>query len=114
MNTVSSQVALFTDDKVECDGPKVKGPTLFDWLESNGHTVGPNDFSTLVQFGTYLRWVYDHVVERLPSNVKVKLHVAKAQKVTEATSGLYQLTSSTGTLKDLSAVVLAQATCPEL
>ncbi|KAF7714033.1 Uncharacterized protein PECH_000516 [Penicillium ucsense] len=111
MNTVSSQVTLFTDDKVHCDGPKVQGPTLFA-MQKNGHTVGPDEFSTRIQCGTYLRWVYDHVVERLPSNVKVKLHTDHAKKATKMQNGLYQLSLTTGVIENLSAVILAQGHLP--
>lgn len=31
MNTVASQVTLFTDDSVDCAGPSVPGPSLYAW-----------------------------------------------------------------------------------
>jgi len=30
MNTVASQVTLFTDDSVDCAGPTVPGPSLYE------------------------------------------------------------------------------------
>ncbi|RAL65822.1 hypothetical protein DID88_005485 [Monilinia fructigena] len=51
-----------------------------------------NDYATRVQGGTYLRWVYDHVIERLPENVRVKFHLAQAQKLCKNTDDLYKVT----------------------
>ena len=31
MNTVASQITMFADESVECAGPVVPGPSLFDW-----------------------------------------------------------------------------------
>ncbi|KAF7955884.1 hypothetical protein EAE96_004806 [Botrytis aclada] len=114
MNTLAAQTTLFTDDSVKCCGPIKNGPNLYDWLHRNEHPVDLNDYSTRVQGGTYLRWVYDHVVERLPENVRVKFHLAQAQKLCKNTEGLYKITLSTGKALDtLSAVVLAQGHLPK-
>ena len=31
MNTVASQVTLYTDDSVDCEGPIRPGPSLYAW-----------------------------------------------------------------------------------
>ncbi|CAD6445269.1 8c47adda-eed2-4545-b558-541a3c7f55e6-CDS [Sclerotinia trifoliorum] len=109
MNTPASQNTLFTDDSVKCNGPIVKGLSLYDWLKRNDHIIGPNGYPTRVQCGTYLRWVYDHVVETLPKNVRVKFYPAQAQELLEGSiEGLYKLRLSTGEIDNLSAVILAQ------
>lgn len=34
MNTVASQITVFTDDSVAIDGPIEPGPTLYEWAQS--------------------------------------------------------------------------------
>ena len=41
MNTVASQVTLFTDESVECAGPIRPGPSLYAW---EGCEAGPDDY----------------------------------------------------------------------
>lgn len=114
MNTLASQTTLFTDDSVKCCGPIKNGPNLYNWLHRNEHSVNLNDYATRVQGGTYLRWVYDHVIERLPENVRVKFHLAQATKLCKNTEDLYKLTLSTDKVIDtLSAVILAQGHLPK-
>ena len=36
MNTVISQVTLFTDESFSGEGPIVKGPTLYEWTKTEG------------------------------------------------------------------------------
>ncbi|RAL58330.1 hypothetical protein DID88_005202 [Monilinia fructigena] len=115
MNTLASQTTLFTDDSVKCRGPIKNGSNLYEWLHRNEHPVNLNDYATRVQGGTYLRWVYDHVIERLPENVRVKFHLAQAQKLCKNTDDLYKVTLSTGKVIDtLSTVILAQDICPKI
>src|ERR1700687_6296095 len=46
MNTVACQVTVFVDDTVDCDGPVVTGPSLYEWARSIaliGSPKGPGD-----------------------------------------------------------------------
>ncbi len=36
LNSVTSQVTLFTDDTLSTGGPVVKGPTLYEWAVTEG------------------------------------------------------------------------------
>lgn len=78
MNTVTSQVTLFVDDTVECAGPVVPGPSLYewarfialidpfpdlpDWVRSEAARLGPDTYSTRAFYGQYLVWVRGHLV----------------------------------------------------
>ncbi|MEU6347943.1 FAD/NAD(P)-binding protein [Streptomyces sp. NPDC047072] len=46
MNTVASQVTLYTDDSVDCSGPIRRGPSLYEWARAEagaGSEPGPPD-----------------------------------------------------------------------
>ena len=72
MNTVASQITLFTDSTVECDGPIKDGPNLYEWARfieffcskeeyndvvfQEAKRIGPNSYSTRAFYG----YVYGH------------------------------------------------------
>ncbi|MFJ8672731.1 FAD/NAD(P)-binding protein [Streptomyces sp. NPDC093589] len=112
MNTVTSQVTLFTDESVECAGPIRNGPSLHDW---EGCAAGPDDYPGRAQYGRYLEWVFRHTVRTAPEGVHVVTHPARAVRLAEAPDGSQTLTLDDGrTLAGLGAVVLAQGHLPAL
>ncbi|TWU70941.1 hypothetical protein ED733_002198 [Metarhizium rileyi] len=113
MNTVTSQVTLFTDDSVVCAGPIRPGPSLYDWAKEAEPDLGADDYATRSQYGGYLEWVFGEVVRRAPVNVKIEIHSALAVRLSEAIDGSQTLTLSSGkTLSGLASVVLAQGHLP--
>ncbi|KAK7757602.1 hypothetical protein SLS62_000617 [Diatrype stigma] len=136
MNTVTSQVTLFTDESVICAGPIRSGPTLYEWAAAEAEAeaqekaaaavgsqpekqgqklqlLGPDDYPTRAQYGRYLEWVFDEVVSTAPANVDVEVHAARAVRLDDARDGRQTLTLSDGrTLSGLAAVVLAQGHLP--
>jgi len=112
MNTVASQVTLFTDDSVDCSGPLCPGPSLHTWAEGE---LGPDDYPTRAQYGRYLEWVFGEVVRGAPPEVRVEVHTARATRLDDAPDGRQTLALSTGrVLSGLAAVVLAQGHLPSL
>ncbi|KUL35671.1 FAD-binding protein [Streptomyces sp. NRRL F-4489] len=110
MNTVASQVTLFTDDSVACAGPVRPGPSLYEW---DGCDVGPDDYPGRALYGRYLEWVFRHTVRTAPEQVIVVVHRARAVQLAEAADGTQALTLDDGrTLAGLGAVVLAQGHLP--
>lgn len=110
MNTVSSQVTLFTDDSVDCSGPIRPGPSLFDWAAG---ALGPDEYPTRAHYGRYLEWVFAKVVREAPPTVRVETYAARAVRLDDAPEGRQVLTLDDGrTLPGLSAVVLAQGHLP--
>ncbi|WP_327700080.1 FAD/NAD(P)-binding protein [Streptomyces sp. NBC_00459] len=116
MNTVASQVTLFTDDSVDCSGPVRPGPSLYEWArDSPGVTgeLGPDDYPTRAHYGRYLEWVFSKVVREAPPAVRVRTHRARATRLDDAPDGSQTLTLADGrTLTALTAVVLAQGHLP--
>ncbi|WP_442818906.1 FAD/NAD(P)-binding protein [Streptomyces sp. NBC_01235] len=110
MNTVASQVTLFTDDSVDCAGPIRPGPSLYEWA---GGELGPDEYPTRAHYGRYLEWVFARTVRRAPSSVRVETHAARAVRLDDAADGRQVLTLDDGrVLLGLSAVVLAQGHLP--
>ena len=115
MNTVSSQVTLFTDDSVVCSGLVRPGPSLYTWATDWEPGVGPDEYSTRAQYGRYLEWAFGEVVVQAPSQVDIKLHTARAVRLDDASNGCQSLILSTGIIiSNLAAVILAQGHLPLL
>ncbi len=103
MNTVSSQVTLFTDDSVDCSGPVRPGPSLYEWARGEGNEVGegegelgPDDYPTRAQYGRYLEWVFAKVVREAPPAVRVVTHPTRAVRLDDAPDGSQTLTLGNG------------------
>ncbi|MDL5201334.1 FAD/NAD(P)-binding protein [Streptomyces sp. ALI-76-A] len=110
MNTVASQVTLFTDDSVDCSGPVRPGPSLHEWA---GGALGPDAYPTRAQYGRYLEWVFARTVREAPPGVRVETHPARAVRLDDAPDGRQRLTLDDGrVLSGLSAVVLVQGHLP--
>lgn len=110
MNTVASQVTLFTDESADCSGPVRPGPSLHTWAAGE---LDPDEYPTRARYGRYLEWVFTEVVRQAPPAIQVEVHTARAMRLDDAPDGRQTLVLSTGrTLTGLSAVVLAQGHLP--
>ncbi|UUU21178.1 FAD/NAD(P)-binding protein [Streptomyces sp. DSM 40750] len=94
MNTVASQVTLFTDDSVACAGPSVPGPSLYEWAcairdgaidhdlparaLAEARLLGPDTYPTRAFHGHYLEWVFRHLLHTAPPHVTVRTHPTTA------------------------------------
>ncbi|WP_329265067.1 FAD/NAD(P)-binding protein [Streptomyces sp. NBC_01478] len=136
MNTVASQVTVYTDASVRIDGPLEEGPSLYEWaraLESGtlescpgpvagadilteARALGPDTYPTRALYGSYLTWAFGRVVANAAAHVRVRVHAARAVALTDADgrrAGRQSVTLEDGTrLGALSAVVLAQGHVP--
>ncbi|WP_328355239.1 FAD/NAD(P)-binding protein [Streptomyces sp. NBC_00445] len=124
MNTVASQVTLFTDDSVDCVGPSVPGPSLYEWarMVSQGafaegcpdrvldeaRRLGPDTYPTRAFHGHYLKWVFRHLLRTAAPRVTVHTHRATAVALDDAPDGRQTVTlEDGGLLSGMDAVVLA-------
>ncbi|MCQ4084304.1 FAD/NAD(P)-binding protein [Streptomyces sp. RB6PN25] len=132
MNTVASQVSVFTDDSVEMDGPVEPGPSLYEWAESVVRSGGPDryDDRTLAEardltpdayptrafYGHYLADAYRRVKQKAPSHCTIREHRTRAVALHDAggvPGGPQTLVLADGTrLTGLDAIVLAQGHLP--
>ncbi|MHB9754006.1 FAD/NAD(P)-binding protein [Streptomyces sp. BYX5S] len=113
MNTVASQVTLFTDDSVDCSGPIRPGPSLYEWARHHDTPLGPDAYPTRAQYGRYLRWVFTETVAAAPPSVEVVTHTTRATHLGDTDDGTQTLTLAGGDLlTGLHAVVLTQGHLP--
>ncbi|MEX1656963.1 FAD/NAD(P)-binding protein [Streptomyces pseudovenezuelae] len=138
MNTVASQVTVYTDASVRIDGPLEEGPSLYDWAKAvesgtleidpqDGHdkqiraearALGPNTYPTRALYGSYLTWAFQRIVANAAAHVTVRSHALRAVALEDADSAADPAGTQTVTLEDgtrltgLSAVVLAQGHVP--
>ncbi|MFC8349610.1 FAD/NAD(P)-binding domain-containing protein [Streptomyces sp. NPDC057280] len=101
MNTVASQVTLFTDESVEMEGPLETGPSLYEWAQlmaslepgecglddgllAEARRMGPDTYPTRAFYGHYLEWVFYRVVTLAPDHVDVVVHHARAVALDDA------------------------------
>jgi len=140
MNTVASQVTVYTDASVGIQGPLEEGPSLYQWAKALGPSalstgagvawddetlaeardLGPDTYPTRALYGQYLIWVFRQVAANAPAHVTVRVHTERAVALDDAGTGPDGTAAQTvvlagGTrLTGLSAVVLAQGHVPVL
>ncbi|ASW54820.1 FAD/NAD(P)-binding domain-containing protein [Plantactinospora sp. KBS50] len=133
MNTVASQITMFTDETVRMSGPVVPGPSLETWarrvaaagqadgvdgvdgwIREEARGIGPNTYPTRAFYGQYLRWVFDRVVRDAPPGVLVCAHARQVVELSDdGPEGTQRVLLDDGTaIADVDAVVLAQGHVP--
>lgn len=126
MNTVTSQVSLFTDESVPCEGPIVPGPSMYEWL-TEGHAasvlsaephlhaeavrLGPDDYPSRALYGVYLTWVFSRIRDTLPDRMRLIVHNRRVTAIDPVLQG-WSLTDSAGATDHADHVVLALGHLP--
>ncbi|RKT06579.1 3-carboxy-cis,cis-muconate cycloisomerase [Streptomyces sp. 3211.6] len=131
MNTVASQVTVFSDSSVVMDGPVEPGPSLYAWARdlaagagaggAQGHgadrellaearALTPDSYPSRAFYGAYLRWAADRVRAAAPPQVELVTHRSAAVACgTDPATGLPWVRLADGTrLPRLAGLVLAQ------
>ena len=128
MNTVASQITVFTDDSARIGGPIEPGPSLYEWAQSlallgdpadTGPTLlaeaarlGPDSYPTRAFYGRYLRDCFQRIVAGAPAHVEIRVHRSRAVAMADThgvPGGPQGIRLDNGIrLNDLDAVVLAQ------
>lgn len=94
MNTVASQITVFTDDSVHIDGPIEHGPSLYEWAQgfallgdperygaeslAEAKALGPDSYPTRAFYGHYLHDCFERVVADAPGHMTVQVHRTRA------------------------------------
>jgi uncharacterized NAD(P)/FAD-binding protein YdhS len=101
-NTVASDVTVFTDDTVECDGPIRPGPSEYQWARmiSQGNVsdvdqrtaeeaagMRPWSYATRAFQGQYLSWAFQCIADTAPPQVTVCVHRRRAIAVQYLSDG---------------------------
>jgi uncharacterized NAD(P)/FAD-binding protein YdhS len=131
MNTVASQVTMFTDESVLIDGALVPGPSLYEWARfltligpmdgreydervlSEARALGPDSYPTRSFYGNYLEWVFQRVTKTAPGGLTTVVHRARAVQLDDEDDGTQRVRLDDATvLEGLDVVVLAQGHLP--
>lgn len=106
MNTVASDVTVFTDDTVQCVGPIRKGPTQYEWsrlvaagevADQDERTVAeaagmrPWSYASRAFQGGYLRWALAYITANAPAGVSVHVHRTRAVALADVPGGRQSL-----------------------
>lgn len=135
MNTVASQVTVYTDHSVLMDGPVEEGPSLHEWAAdlarsaeepavrdrfpaealAEARRLGPDDYPTRAFYGAYLEDAFRAVTAAAPGHVTIVEHRTRAVALTDEAGhgGPQTLELADGTrLTGLDAVVLSLGHVP--
>ncbi|MFC8830967.1 FAD/NAD(P)-binding protein [Streptomyces sp. NPDC057137] len=132
MNTVASQVTVFTDDSAKIEGPIEPGPSLYEWASqlallgerdeydeetlAEARALGPDSYPTRAFYGHYLNDCFRRIVARAPAHVTAHVHRSRAVAMADThgiTGGPQGIRLADGTrLNNLDAIVLAQGHTP--
>ncbi|WP_432839351.1 FAD/NAD(P)-binding protein [Dactylosporangium sp. CA-092794] len=125
MNTIASQVTVFTDPTVTCRGPIRPGPSLFDWARmlplmepfdeypaavlAEAERLGPDSYPSRSFYGHYLSWVLRRLRQTAPPEVTIQVYPQLAVGLDEQPDGTLTVRlADRSTVDDVSVVVLAQ------
>ncbi|MEZ3181826.1 FAD/NAD(P)-binding protein [Streptomyces pimonensis] len=132
MNTVASQITVFTDDSARIDGPIEPGPSLHEWAQTlallgdpaevdpvvlaEARRLGPDSYPTRAFYGRYLQDCFERIVRSAPAHVEVRVHRSRAVAAADThgvPGGPQGVRLEDGTrLNELDAVVMAQGHVP--
>ncbi len=135
MNTVASQVTIYSDESNRIEGPVEPGPSLYDWARQlallgplddhdpydeetleEAKSLGPDSYPTRAFYGHYLNDCYRRIVSGAPAHVTVRVHESRAVAMADThgvTGGPQGVRLASGTrLNNLDAIVLAQGHVP--
>jgi uncharacterized NAD(P)/FAD-binding protein YdhS len=125
MNTIASQVTVFTDETVDCAGPIRPGPSLYEWARTlplmepfdeypaavlaEAESLGPDSYPSRAFYGHYLNWVLRRLCQTAPPRVTIRLYAQTAVGLHEDADGsLVVRLADRSRIDALGAVVLAQ------
>ncbi|MEV7507945.1 FAD/NAD(P)-binding protein [Streptomyces sp. NPDC091201] len=132
MNTVASQVTVFTDGTATIDGPVEPGDSLYEWASglndpavreryepevlAEAGRLGPDSYPTRALYGRYLADCFRQIVDRAPAHVDIRIHRSRAVAMADTqgvVGGPQGVRLEDGTrLNDLDAVVLSLGHVP--
>ncbi|WP_327365656.1 FAD/NAD(P)-binding protein [Streptomyces sp. NBC_01217] len=128
MNTVASQITIFPDASVGCEGPILEGPSLYEWagflvlmewlddipadVLREAERLGPNTYPSRAFYGHYLRWAFRFVCHTAPPGVSLDVRRATAVAITDRDDGRQDIVLDDGEpITGVDAVIMAQGHC---
>jgi methylaspartate mutase epsilon subunit len=94
MNTVVSEVTMYSGDLDDGPPRPGAGPSLGQWIEKTcapEDRLGPNDYASRLQYGKYLRSVFDTAVRYMRRYVEVVHVTANVERLEQRDDGGFRL-----------------------
>ncbi|MFJ6217107.1 FAD/NAD(P)-binding protein [Streptomyces sp. NPDC092296] len=105
LNTIASQLTIFSDERMTPGAPVTRGPSFFQWCGERKHQVRFDDFLPRRLLGEYLQWAAGELRERAPERLTVQHLPATAVAVRQDAAGaLVTLADGTEHRADLAVV----------
>lgn len=98
VNTVAGQMTMFSDFTVKDAGPILDGPSFYQWLDScdTGSEISPDKYYPRRDFGRYLNYVYQYILDHAPDHVSIRLFQQSLQSASRAASGCWEVVGQSG------------------
>ncbi|WNV87074.1 FAD/NAD(P)-binding protein [Umezawaea sp. Da 62-37] len=87
LNTIASQLTIFSDERMAPGAPVTTGPSLFEWCLEHHGPVRFDEFLPRRLLGEYLQWAVRDLLDRVPSRLTVRHIPAVARDVRPDGSG---------------------------
>lgn len=87
LNTIASQLTIFSDERMTPGAPVTTGPSFFDWCGSRLADVRFDEFLPRRLLGEYLQWAVGELLEQLPERLTIRHLWATADAVREDGAG---------------------------
>jgi hypothetical protein len=72
LNTIASQLTIFSDERMTPGAPVTEGPSLFEWCLERGRSVHFDDYLPRQLLGEYLQWAVGELLRRVPARLAVR------------------------------------------
>jgi hypothetical protein len=72
LNTIASQLTIFSDPQMTPGAPVTTGPSLFEWCRRRDAAVRFDEYLPRARLGEYLRWSAAALLRRAPANLAVR------------------------------------------
>jgi FAD-NAD(P)-binding len=87
LNTICSQLTIFSDPAMTPGAPVTRGPSLHEWSEQRSPPVRFDEYLPRRQLGEYLQWAAREILDRTPARLTVEHRAAVARDVRPTAAG---------------------------
>lgn len=109
VNTVASQITMYTDESVKNAGPSLQGPSLYEWActegyrydeasrkysKTTGRVIQENDYLPRAVFGTYLKDTAISLLNTLEKHCNISYHRQTAVDIEKINESGFRVTLS--------------------
>lgn len=102
VNTIASQITVFSDPTVQGSGFQLAGPSFYEWLcdlDRSSSPSDPNAYYPRKRLGEYLAWSFDYLCSLAPTTVKivtVSKYVVAASPIAASEGTIWKLKDESG------------------